>query len=537
MITAAEQYLVELINRARLDPQGEADRYLGGNLDANNTGAPFGTFSRQPLAVNEALNTAAAGHSQHMLAVDMFEHEGIGDGTATERMVNAGYPQEGSWGTGENISVYGSTGTIDLNAQIENHHEGLFQSIGHRRNILKDEFRELGVGQEAGVFSGFGDGITYNASMLTENFAYSGSRYFLTGVVYDDLDSDGFYSIGEGTSGRQITAGAGSATSALAGGYDIAVTPSSGFITVTSGSPTPAVLQVEIGTRNVKLDFIGSDAVAVSANAVLVSGISEAHLLGTDALNLTGSNAAERLVGNAGANILTGNGGNDLLRGGDGADDLGGGAGNDTFLADADGVNDSYDGGGDIDTMDYSSMTAGLSVNLFTGKATSAQIGTDTLVSVERVLGGSGNDAILGNGATRLISGNGGSDLLTGGAGANVIFGGLGNDTLRGLGGNDILVGGLGSDVMEGGAGNDTFLADADGANDRYDGGANIDTMDFSAMTAGLTVNLVVQTATSTQIGSDILTAVERVLGGGGNDAILGNASTVLLSGNGGADA
>ena len=249
-----------------------------------------------------------------------------------------------------------------------------------------------------------------------------------------------------------------------------------------------------------------------------------------------GDGGADVIAGGAGADLVFGGAGNDLVVGGTEADRIFGQAGDDRFVADADGANDRYDGGADADTMDYSSMTIGLSVNLFTGKATSAQIGTDTLVSVERVLGGSGNDAILGNGATRLISGNGGSDLLTGGAGANVIFGGLGNDTLRGLGGNDTLVGGQDQDVLEGGAGNDTFLADADGANDRYDGGANIDTMDFSAMAAALTINLVVQAATSAQIGSDILTAIERVLGGDGNDAILGDASTVFLSGNGGAD-
>ncbi|WAP70325.1 S8 family serine peptidase [Jiella pelagia] len=252
--------------------------------------------------------------------------------------------------------------------------------------------------------------------------------------------------------------------------------------------------------------------------------------------NVSGSRFGDTLKGNVGSNGLHGWNGNDRLIGGGGVDQLFGDGGNDTFLADADGANDTYNGGADIDTMDYSAMTAGLSVNLVTGQATSAQIGTDTLVSVERVLGSSRNDAILGNDSTVLLSGNGGGDILTGGSGANVIFGGLGDDRLRGLGGNDTLVGGQDQDVLEGGAGNDTFLADADGANDRYDGGADIDTMDFSAMTAALTVNLVVQAATSTQIGSDILTTMERILGGNGNDAILGDANTVFLSGNGGAD-
>ena len=307
-------------------------------------------------------------------------------------------------------------------------------------------------------------------------------------------------------------------------------------------STMTAGLTVNLVSGKATSTQIGTDTL-VSIERILGGGSNDAILGNATTVLLSGNGGGDILTGGSGANVIFGGlgddrlrglGGNDILVGGLDQDMLDGGDGDDTFLADADGANDSYDGGDDTDTMDFSAMTAGLTVNLIAGTATSAQIGTDALVSVERILGGSGNDAILGNAATRLISGHGGSDLLTGGAGANVIFGGLGNDTLRGLGGNDILIGGLGSDVMEGGAGNDTFLADADGANDRYDGGANIDTMDFSAMTAGLTVNLVVQTATSTQIGSDSLTSVERVLGGNGNDAIFGDA--VFLSGNGGAD-
>ena len=113
-----------------------------------------------------------------MLAVDQFAHEGIGDGTATERMVNAGYPLTGSWGTGENISVRGSSGTIDLEAAIKSHHSGLFVSIGHRRNILNDDFRELGVGQEGGAFSGFGDGITYDFLDVDGEFRLFGVALF-----------------------------------------------------------------------------------------------------------------------------------------------------------------------------------------------------------------------------------------------------------------------------------------------------------------------------------------------------------------------
>ncbi|ORE93827.1 CAP domain-containing protein [Aurantimonas sp. 22II-16-19i] len=514
MITAAEQYLIELINRARLDPQGEADRYLGGNLDANNGGDAFGAHSRQPLAGNDALNSAAAAHSLHMLAVDQFAHEGIGDGTATERMVNAGYPITGFWGTGENISVRGTTGTINLDQAIEDHHSGLFVSIGHRTNILNGDFRELGVGQEQGAFSGFGDGVTYDSSMLTEKFAYSGSRYFLTGVVYADTDNDDFYSIGEGVGGRIISIESGGATtSATAGGYDIAINSSGVWANITSESMRLALLMTG---QNVKLDFIGSNAIASSASINLRAGgsIVEVLLLGTDNLIAAGTNGNETLIGNAGNNVL---------RGGFGADHLDGGAG--------------------FDRADYDGSNAGILVNLGNGTGRFGHADGDTLTSIEAVRGTSHADTLLGSsaantfwglGSADILRGYAGNDRLEGGDGNDQLFGDFNADTLLGGAGDDTLAGGAGGDYLDGGVGNDTITGDADGARDIFGGGAGIDTLDYSAVTSAITVDLVAGLATGAAIGTDRLFGIERVLGGSGDDQLTGNGFTTLLGGGGG---
>ena len=58
-LTPFEQYMLELINRARADPLAEAAR-LGVGL---NEGLPPGRISpdaKQPLAANDMLNAAAA---------------------------------------------------------------------------------------------------------------------------------------------------------------------------------------------------------------------------------------------------------------------------------------------------------------------------------------------------------------------------------------------------------------------------------------------------------------------------------------------
>jgi serralysin len=62
--TAQEQYMLELINRARLNPQAEADRSLGGNLNEGLAPGTISTKPKQPLAFDLKLEQAAQGHSQ-----------------------------------------------------------------------------------------------------------------------------------------------------------------------------------------------------------------------------------------------------------------------------------------------------------------------------------------------------------------------------------------------------------------------------------------------------------------------------------------
>src|SRR5262245_35764838 len=143
-LTAHEQLLLELVNRARLDPAGEAARY---GIDLNQ-GLAAGTISAAPkqvLAPNANLAAAAQNHSQWMLNNDVFDHTGAGGSDPGDRMRGAGYSFSGTWRWGENISWRGTTGALNLTANIASHHEGLFESAGHRQNILGD-FREIGVG-------------------------------------------------------------------------------------------------------------------------------------------------------------------------------------------------------------------------------------------------------------------------------------------------------------------------------------------------------------------------------------------------------
>jgi Uncharacterized protein with SCP/PR1 domains len=234
--TPQEQLTLELINRARANPAAEATR-LGINL---NQGLPPGTISstpKPPLTFEQALLTAAREHSQWMLDTDTFSHTGTNGTNAKQRMENAGYPFTGNWSAGENIAWKGTTGTVNLNAYTTALYEQLFLSPDHRVNILSENFDQIGVGLKEGQFSA--NGTDWNTVMVTQDFARSSSSPvpegpFVTGVVFRDLNGNGFYDIGEGLGGvtAKLVPGDTTATTSLSGGYAIPLGTDSGSIYV-----------------------------------------------------------------------------------------------------------------------------------------------------------------------------------------------------------------------------------------------------------------------------------------------------------------
>ena len=409
--SSAEQYMLELVNRARLDPAGEAARH-GINLNQNLAAGTISGAAKQVLAPNNRLQDAATDHSDWMLAKDTFSHTGAGGSDPGDRMSGAGYSFSGSWTWGENISWRGSTGSINAGSAIALQHKSLFLSAGHRENIMEAAFREVGVAQELGKFTS--GGTTYNASMVTQNFAKSGSKVFLTGVAYSDGDNDDFYSIGEGVSNVKFTIGSNSAKTIGAGGYSLSVKPASDVdVKVTAASGAVSQVRVDLSAGNAKLDLVDGKLFLSSVDLKLVSGATAAKLLGVADLTLRGNSKANSLTGNDGDNLLKGYSGNDVLRGCDGNDTLKGGGGRDTLK------------GGDDNDLLY---------------------------------GNSASDVIRGNDGNDILRGSTGHDTLKGGTGHDTVYGGSGNDVLFGGDGNDWLRGDKGNDRLTGGAGADEFV-------------------------------------------------------------------------------
>ena len=354
-----EQLMLELVNRARLDPLSEAKR-LGIDL---NRSLPAGTLNGTPkavLAADDLLVDAARAHSQHMLNVDRFEHQGIGDGTPSSRIDDAGYTFANGGTLGENIAINGTSGLASLTGLTVANHEGLFRSAPHRLNILSNDFREIGIGIKQGLFLFSSHPSPLNSVDATQNFARSGSDVFITGVAITDNNGNNFYDIGEQRAGiivsaRQPGMTMDSDTTGTAGGYAIDLAAGAYQVQFHGGGLSQAVNCSVNVLANVKLDLAGKNEILSSASIVLGDGAVSASLLGAASLNATGNGVGNVLLGNRGANSLVGLDGNDKLLGGIGNDKLQGGNGVDVLLGGA--GRDQLIGGAQRDIFDFNTLT------------------------------------------------------------------------------------------------------------------------------------------------------------------------------------
>ncbi len=566
-LTAQEQYLLELVNRARLDPAGEASRNGIGLNDGLNPGT-ITANSKQPLAANPNVATAAQTHSQWMLDTDNFSHTGSGGSDAGDRMEAAGYVFSGNWTWGENISWRGTTGTLNLTSFVAAQHNSLFQSSGHRENILDPNFKEIGIGVRTGIYSG------YNASMVTEDFAKSGTGNFLTGVAYFDADGDKFYTVGEGRGGirmdaRNSSGALVSTTTAAAGGYQTKLAAGTYDVTFSGGGLSAALgITLAIASENIKLDVMGTATLGTNVSATLGANTRGLVLLGIDNVNATGNSLANNISGNKGANQINGGGG---------ADTLGGGAGNDVFIvkageANGDAISDFTGNGSSAgDTIRFEGYGTGATLTNISGNQWQVSGGgfTETITvtgavatgdftfdgSTSTLPGGGGGetgsatagaDTLAGTTGADTIDGLAGADRISGDAGDDRLTGSDGNDTLLGGAGNDVMTGGLGADSMAGSSGNDTYGVDATTDRVSESSGGGADTVQSSiTYTLGSYVEHLTLLAGAGNINgtgnssANIMTGNEgnnSLSSGSGNDSLTGGAGADSLNGGSGND-
>ena len=191
-----------------------------------------------------------------------------------------------------------------------------------------------------------------------------------------------------------------------------------------------------------------------------------------------------------------------------------GGHGDDYLIGNAE--DNILNGGAGLDVVDYSAATAGIVFDVTMSSFSAAGLGTDTLVSIEGVIGTEFDDTLTGDDSDNFFEVRGGNDSVTGGLGTDwlslngatsgvaitattlstgsITAAGIGTNTFTGIEGiegtghADTFEGNSGQQLFRGGGGDDIFIASA-GA-DSYDGGAGLDTLDLRASTSAIQLAL-----------------------------------------------
>ena len=335
-------------------------------------------------------------------------------------------------------------------------------------------------------------------------------------------------------------------------------------------------LSAEAGPLTIVFNADGSISIT-PAPADFVSGVE----------GVIGSAGNDTITGNANANFIGGGGGDDTLAGGLGDDCVVGGAGNDILDENAplkaDGTPDygptgngadALDGGpGADDTVTYSARTNRTLVHLGViswfndGADPNANAITDecddVFFTTENAITGSGNDILSAD-----YLNNQSDNEFTGGAGNDQMEGGAGNDTFHegsAANGADAMEGDAGADVADYSQRTNPVLVSLDGnSNDGEAGeGDNVGAGLFSsgrtgACALGFCVEDLILTRSiqggpggaldlcgfpgqsepfSEAEAEDLVDAeVENVMGGSGNDTLVGDNASNVLTGNAGND-
>lgn len=233
--TQHEQYMLQLINRARANGNAEMTRLGNAGSVTVNEGPPSlngnawtNLNTVAPLAWSTQLAAAAQSHANNLQSVDWYFNTATygssphtpnsafpgGATTPGSRMTAAGYSQtsSGARGTatspsyrpgGENVFLSFATPNngwtnADVLAATNSGHEWLFEDFpvsgrGHRNTLMYEFFREVGIGTATGTDNDAG--TLKDSAYLVQNFARSSvvTNPILTGLAYDDLDSNNFF--------------------------------------------------------------------------------------------------------------------------------------------------------------------------------------------------------------------------------------------------------------------------------------------------------------------------------------------------------
>ena len=416
-----------------------------------------------------------------------------------------------------------------------------------------------------------GDDVYNGTSGDDSYYALGGNDIVSTGGGNDYVDASAGNDTVSGNGGDDILDG-GSDNDALNGGVGndtLRGGTGNDFMVGNFGDDT-----IDGGDGFDRVGYFAGTTTGVTVDLRLQGQAQNVGELGWDTLNnveaVSGTIFADTLNGDDNSNWLWGS-----IGGGTGNNDTLDGQGGDDLLEVGAGDH-SLTGGSGVDTVQYSEnggVEVGIIVDLnLQGGAEYTNAGDWTLVGIENVSAGDGDDVLDGDLQNNVLAGAAGSDNLFGADGDDTLYGdgsiaidfagtggsgiisfepedshsntdtadgndsldgGVGDDTLYGGGGADVLTGGAGDDANYGGSGDDLIRGRA--GDDLIDGGDGYDragyyTTDESA--GGVTVDLNLQgQAQDTGQGWDTLVSIEYVSGTPFADVLTGDANDNILWG------
>jgi uncharacterized protein YkwD len=269
--SAEAQYMLELINMARTNPQAAAQWVLNhDDADVQTTLAYYGVDLNAavaqiasanpvpPVGWSDTLAATATQQSQDQVNMGVQTHSGANGSTLGQRLDQAGLTDR----TADGEIAYAYSKSVDHAMEAFLVDWGV-PDLGHRRNILQpgatpdQYFRDAGVGIVQSNRPNFGPKV------ITVDFTrQAGSKPELLGVAYFDQNGNGAYDLGEGAGNVEVDAtnlATGQTSSATTydngGGYQIPLDPGAYQVTARVGNQVVRSQQVSIGDQNVEVDY------------------------------------------------------------------------------------------------------------------------------------------------------------------------------------------------------------------------------------------------------------------------------------------
>lgn len=533
---------------------GDTYVYTGSDTDAItvNYDGSDGTVSSAGMDTDTVLNienyTTGGGD-------DIFEIADNNSNTLDGAAGNDTYIYTGSSNADITVTYDGTTGTVsssgmdtDTVNNIENYTtdsgDDIFNITDANDNIIN-----AGTGNDTTNVGGSAVSNTFTVVRTGSNVTVTG-----TGIGNDTYNSIENINITGGTGDDVVN-----------------LTDSSNNIVDGNGGTNDVVNVVKNSNANgtITITRSGTD---VDASG---TGIGTDSYLDVDVVNVRGGTGNDTLViQDENNNTFDGNGGVDtvevtsannggetisIFRTGENVAVSSTGIGSDTYL-DSDQVNitggdgddtfdifDEYDnvfnGGAGTDTVDYTTTSANITVvfDVFSNTLVSGiGVGTDTLISIENLVSGGGDDTFtIQDEGNNTIDGAGGTDTVnvimenTYSGVITIVRNPVNVVTVQGSGyGFDQFIN-IEQVNVESSTLDDIFRPD-DNQNNIFDADAGEDWIDYSSLATGVNVNLSTNSATGD--GSDELFNFENIFGTTSDDTLIGDANDNIITGSGGND-